>query len=363
MYPGAPNKLKTRVVLLVLLLLTGCGTCGGEPVEDDDLGESARPELFFPMHLGDRWGYAEGGGVAVTAVTDSGVAVFFGSDRTSAERYKTNDAGEVLLVDPTDRAIATWLAVPMELGHAWQYTVGDTSCEARYATVDQDASLPGMEIHGCVEVRRRCQLPEGKPFPDATMELHEEVYCPYVGRVHETIRFEPRPQIEDFPETKEFQVAFYRIEGAVAVPEPETFGCPHFLLMDTDIQAACGPMIRRETQHSDANECSTTFVSGNGNLTVFVKRLTGEATVADVDAHLPAGDPESARVNDGWHIRDEAGAVGTFETPDGELERRAQPSRQTLGTREGRFVIRLAVDEGVCAAAATLQPTLRSLVR
>lgn len=345
----------------VLVLLSACGPCGGEPVEEEE-EPSARPELFFPMHLGDRWGYADGGGVAVTALTESGVAVFFGSDRTSAERFKANEAGEVLLVDPTDRAIATWLAVPMELGHSWRYTVGDTSCEATYATIDQDASLPGMEIHGCVEVRRRCQLPEGKPFPAATMELHEETYCPYVGRVGEIVRFDPRPEIEGFPEQKVFEVAYYRVEGAVAVPEPETFGCEHFLLMETDLQAACGPMMRRGELVASDDACMMPFSSGNGSVSIFAKRLDGEATDTDIDALLLPS-VQAPHEEDGWRIREVPGATGAFVDPDGELERRTMPDRRQLGLREGRFVVTVLVENDACPEAASLQPLLRSLVR
>ena len=356
---------KAAPLLLLLLFIAACGPCGGEPVEDDDdQGESARPEVFFPMHLGDRWGYASGGGVAVTAVTDSGVAVFFGSDRTSAERFKANAAGEVLLVDPTDRAIATWLATPMELGHSWEYTVGDTSCRATYATIDQDASLPGMEIHGCVEVQRRCQLPEGKPFPQATVELHEETYCPYVGRVREVVRFEPRPEIEGFPAEKRFEVAYYRIQDAVAVPEPDAFGCAHFLLMETDLQAACGPMMRRAPEQPPAppNTCAMRFASGSGSVVLSATRLDRDATDADVDARLPAAD-EPPRSQDGWRVRDVPGATGAFPQPDGEVEQRTMPDVQHLGLGEGRFVITVSAEGAACPEVASLQPLLRSLVR
>ncbi len=287
----------------VLLLLAAC-TCEAapEPAAED---RGASPRDFFPARPGDRWRMDSGESLAVTALTEDGVAVFFGSDRTSAERYRVTDDA-VLLVTPEGEAIAPWLERPMEVGHRWRYSLGDAQCEAQYATVETTAEVAGLSFEHCIEVRRRCQYPAGKPFPVATAELREETWCPYVGRVEETLRLDPRPSIEGAPAERRWRVAYYRVAGAPAPPRPERFDCDGFLLMETDVQAACGPRLR-QTERSDEGGCTLRFAGPDGELTVHAERLDRPVTADDADAQLTALAPEASVLRDEDDLRIRAG--------------------------------------------------------
>ncbi|MEM9075033.1 MAG: hypothetical protein AAGE52_41435, partial [Myxococcota bacterium] len=319
------------------------------PAEEE---EGASPRDYFPAHAGDRWRMKGGDSLAITTVTESGTAVFFGSDRTSAERYRVTD-NEVLLVDPNDRPIARWLERPMSIGHQWSYTLGDSECDARYATIEQSAEVAGLTFEHCVEVRRQCRYPAGKPFPEATRELREETWCPYVGRVREVVRFDPPPSIEGVEAEHVQEVAYYRVEGAPAPPLPETFDCSAFLLMEGDVQAACGPRMR-ELERSDAGGCTARYGSPDGEITVLARRFDRDATDPDVDQIL-AQPASEIRVEGDLRIVDAA------ELP--EDDPRPSPTGG-IGLREGHHAIAV-VASPACGVdqLRRLARLLRSVVR
>lgn len=342
------------------LLLLGLAACTCEPTRVAPVDEqpSASPRDFFPAHAGDRWRMESGESLAVTAVTEDGTAVFFGSDRTSAERYRVTDDA-VLLIGPDGRPLASWLERPMEVGHGWRYTLGDAECEARYATVEDSADVAGLTYEHCVEVRRRCRYSAGKPFPAATTELREEVWCPYVGRVAETLRFDPPPAIEGVDAEHRAQVRYYRVQGAPAPPPPESFDCDAFLLLETDVQAACGPRLRLASRDDDGG-CTLRFAGLGGELSVRARRLGAAAMASDVDALLTDLLPGTPAIREEAELRVAALAPG--EAP----EREGSPPGASVGfgLMEGPHAIAV-VTSAACPLdrARALGPLLRSLVR
>lgn len=347
-----------RPHVLVLLLLAACD-CGEPSAPPADEPPPLTAAELFPMHAGDRWALESGDErnlSVVTALGEEGVGVFFGTDRTSAERYRVTDAG-VELVSPDGQVLAPYLDVPIALGHEWSYELGDTRCVATYATTNETAEVAGVRLEGCVEVRRRCELPEGKPFPAATAQLHEELWCPSVGRVRETVRFRPAPAIEGFPAEKTWRVTYYRVQGAPALPLPETLDCARFLVATTDVQAACGPALRSAGAADVDGTCRVRFTGSGGVLELRARRFASDPSAAELDALL-AEAGESA-VEEG-ELRVLRG--GPEEPPSAE---EAPASAHGYVLSEGPMAVALRANEAVCTGerARRLEPLLRSLVR
>ncbi|HJL04392.1 MAG TPA: hypothetical protein RMH85_25370 [Polyangiaceae bacterium LLY-WYZ-15_(1-7)] len=354
-------------VPLALMLLAACGPCGGAPAEEAAEAEEVDPAIYFPMNEGDRWGLERDDGersvLAVTDRTEGGAAVFFGSGRTSAERFAATDEG-VVWVGPGDEVLAPLLDRPMELGHAWSYTLGDTRCEARYATVDAEAEVAGLELEACVEVRRRCVHPAGKPFPEETTEIREELYCPYVGRVKETLRF--RPAMEGVPAERSWTVGYYRVADAPAPPLPERFDCDAVLLLPSDVQAACGPRLRPAGAARVEGACRFRFTAPGGILEVRAERHADEATRAELDAAVEAWEGEGAEdpEDEGDAEAEPAESEDGGGDGDGDAEAGADAAL-VAGAIEGRHLLLVRADAAACRPedARRLLPLLQSLVR
>jgi len=281
-----------RLFFVTLLASCDCSEPAAPVVEAPPL----TPADLFPMHAGDRWANeSEGDGdperslLVVTAVTPEGVGVFFGDDRTSAERYRVSAQG-VELVAPDGTVLAPYLDVPVALAHEWSYELGDTRCVATYATVGETAEVAGTRLEGCVEVRRRCELPAGKPFPNATAQIHEELWCPNVGRVRETVRFRAAPTIEGFPAEKTWALRYYRVQDAPALALPEPLDCAHFLIAATDVQAACGPALRFVGAADVDGSCRARFTGSGGVLEVRARRFDAAPDATVLDALLLEGE-------------------------------------------------------------------------
>jgi hypothetical protein len=384
--------------LLVVTLLAACDC--SEPAAPVVEAPPLTPADLFPMHPGDRWANeSEGDGdperslLVVTAVTPEGVGVFFGDDRTSAERYRVSAQG-VELVAPDGTVLAPYLDAPVALAHEWSYELGDTRCVATYATVGETAEVAGTRLEGCVEVRRRCELPEGKPFPAATAQLHEELWCPNVGRVRETVRFRPAPTIEGFPAEKTWALRYYRVQDAPALALPEPLDCAHFLIAATDVQAACGPALRFVGAADVDGSCRARFTGSGGVLEVRARRFDATPESAALDALLLEGDERA--VADGALrsiARDPSEATPNEATPNeatpGETPNEARPGSspadptpneatpneatpneaaartQGFALVEGPVGVALRANDAVCSEerARRLEPLLRSLVR
>ena len=383
-----------RIWIVVLLAACDCAEPAAPVVEAPPL----TPADLFPMHAGDRWAMESGDErslLVVTALTPEGVGVFFGDDRTSAERYRVSAQG-VELVSPDGVALAPYLDVPVALAHEWSYELGDTRCVATYATVGETAEIAGTTLEGCVEVRRRCELPAGKPFPAATAQLHEELWCPSVGRVRETVRFRPAPTIEGIPAEKTWTATYYRIQDAPALALPEPLDCARFLLAATDVQAACGPALRFVGAADVDGSCRARFTGSGGVLEVRARRFATAPGASELDGLLLEGDeraepsgelrviatpneatPNEATPNEATPNEatpnEAASAATANETVPIDAANAAAPNEAGVtnghthgfALAEGPVGVVLRAHDAVCAPERTrlLEPLLRSLVR
>ncbi|MCB9624246.1 MAG: hypothetical protein H6721_17990 [Sandaracinus sp.] len=354
----------------LLLLLAAC-ECGSPSTPPEPEGPPLTAAELFPMHAGDRWALTSGEETSllvVTALTPEGVGVFFGSDRTSAERYRVGERG-VELVAPDGTVLAPFLDTPVALGHEWSYELGDSRCVATYATVGESAEIAGTRLEGCVEVRRRCELPEGKPFPNATAQIHEELWCPAVGRVKETVRFRPAPTIEGFPAEKTWTARYYRVQDAPALALPRPLDCAHFLLASTDVQAACGPALRPAGAADVGGACHVRFTGPGGVLEVRARRFDAAPDSAAIDTMLESGD---VAVTSEGELRVFVGEAAPSDDPPppddpapSEGAEAAPPAPHGYALVEGDVAVALRGNDAVCTAerARRLEPLLRSLVR
>jgi len=275
---------------LALLMLVAACDCEPEP----DAATPAATEpvsllSYFPSAPGDRWRYGAAGEKSTRAISfadDEDATprrvVMTGDDLMGARYHEVSDEG-VLLVTPSGEPIGTLLDAPLEEGHEWSYLFGDVGCEARYLSVDETVEVAGITVERCVELERTCTHPAGNPFPVDTAEIHTELYCPGIGRVREHTRIEPPPVGSESAE-REDQLLFYRVLDSPAPVVPERFDCDHFLLVETDVRAACGQTMARVSEEDIDEGCRSTFgIPGRPPLTVTAQRYEADATQADAD--------------------------------------------------------------------------------
>ena len=252
-------------------LALGCAvapacTCGpelGAPrIETREEPQSAHAASeYMPLQPGNRWAYEGSAGPSTMAViaVQEGVAIVVGSARTAPLRLRTTPVA-VTMLDLEGRELGALLDGPIEEERSWHYELGDTRCEARYVDIDVSTEVAGLTLEACVRVERRCVHPAGQPFPIETTEVHEELYCPAVGRVEERIALEPAP--EGMPLAREDRLTFYRVAGAPVPQRDASRACEQFLLLESDVQAACGTGFHRAEASDDAPDCTFEFTGG-----------------------------------------------------------------------------------------------------
>ncbi|MBO6935085.1 MAG: hypothetical protein JJ863_08915 [Deltaproteobacteria bacterium] len=278
-----------RSLISVLLLVAACDCAGDEAEPEAPAAEPADLLAYFPSAPGDRWRYEAAGEKATRAISFADDVdavprrvVMTGGDLMGARYHEVSDEG-VFLVTPSGEAIGTLLDAPVQEGHEWSYVFGDVGCEARYVSVSRSIEVAGLAYEACLEVERTCTHPAGTPFPVETAEIHTETYCPGVGRVREHTRIEPPPPGSDSAERTD-ELVFYRVLNSPAPVVPEAFGCDHFLLVDTDVRAACGRELPRLTEVDLEEGCRMTFGAQNAPaITVTGQRFAEDATQADLD--------------------------------------------------------------------------------
>ncbi len=331
-----------RLVALSMVVLAACDCAGeGEP-EQEESTEPLELRSYFPSAPGDRWRYESAGEKSTRAISFADDAdasprrvVMTGDDLMGARYHEVSEDG-VVLVTPGGEPIGTLLDAPLEEGHEWSYLFGEVACEARYTSLGETAEVAGIHVERCIEVERTCTHPEGNPFPVETSEIHTELYCPGIGRVRENTRIDPPPMGSESAE-REDALVFYRVLDSPAPTIPEHFDCDHFLLVETDVRAACGQAIARVTEENLEEGCRMTFgVPGRPLLTVTGQRYEEDATQADADV-LENGT---------------ASLVGTEELA-------------SYGYLEGRHAIAVAAPPELCPTDQLnrLGPLLKSLVR
>jgi len=271
----------------LMLLLAACD-CGGAAEPDAPAAEPADLLAYFPSAPGDRWRYEAAGEKSTRAISfaddedaEPRRVVLTGGDLMGPRYHEVSDEG-VFLVTPAGEVIGTLLDAPLEEGHEWTYAFGDVACEARYVSLGRSVEVAGVTFAACVEVERTCTHPAGTPFPVDTEEIHTETYCPGVGRVREHTRIEPPPPGSDSAERTD-ELIFYRVLGSPAPDVPESFDCDHFLLVDTDVHAACGRALPRLSEENLDEGCRMTFGTATAPLTVTGQRFDEDATQAEAD--------------------------------------------------------------------------------
>ncbi|MEQ8454010.1 MAG: hypothetical protein RLO52_34895 [Sandaracinaceae bacterium] len=210
----------------------------------------------------------------VTARTAEGLAVLFGQGDTQPAFHRVDDA-VVGLARPDGTLIEPYLRAPIRQGARWAYD-GAQGARCEGTVRGDDARGTGLD---CVQVRRRCVHPEGTLFGPETTRVTDETYCAGVGRVH--ARTELTPPIEGAT-PGDVEVIAWRVAGAPA-RLPETFGCDGFLLLPSDVQAACGPEWRWESEEEDGAACVHRFSAGGRSLEVEAadRELEGELVVRE----------------------------------------------------------------------------------
>ena len=258
----------------------GCSECGasaghGPNVEPEPSeARAATLQEYFPVQAGDRWRYHNADERIVRAVTSSedGEVIIVGDDRSAPLRLRVSEDA-IAFLDVTGEEVGRLLETPLELGHAWEYAIGDVQCEASYAAVDDEVEVGGLSVNACLVVHRRCVHPAGKPFPVETLELHSETYCPFIGRVREEMRLDPNP-LQD-SDGRDDVLVYYRVAGAPAAIRPEPFGCDAFLVTLSDVQAACGPLYRRTEVRDEDGVCEVSYAGADSTLHFEARRSAG----------------------------------------------------------------------------------------
>lgn len=344
---------------LLCAVAAGCPEATStEPAADPGPDTTAPlPSALFPLAAGDRWRTrSDPAGVeqvfGVTAVSTDGTSVIFGTGHTAAERYRADDEG-VYLVSPEGTVLLPLLRAPIRTGAAWSYQLEDRGvsvpCRAQVHEVGTEHRVAGVSVEGCVELTRICRYGAGSPFLSATTHHSEETYCPGIGRVQQRDRFDPPPPMKALPAERTETVVWYRVAGAPAKPDPERFDCSEFLLMPSDVQAACGAQVEpREPVAGSDGALSCTYVYGvaQARLEVTAERRTHDVSDVELDLLLADGEPPTGIV-----VRD--------------LVRIRTTDEVRMATREGHFAILVRTSPAACAedSALRMAPLLRSLLR
>lgn len=267
---------------VVLALVVSC-TC--EATEAPVVPQAATLSQYFPAALGDRWRYRDGDQRTTRSVTvrEGDEAVLVGSDLTGPMRVRITDEA-VTNLGPDGAPVGDVLQTPLTLDHQWEYLIGAVRCEARYVSMDEVVEVAGLTVNACIMVRRRCTHPAGKPFPEETTERHEETYCPFIGRVRETLQLDPAPQIEGADEAldarRRDELVFYRVAGAPS-PAPSEFDCDQVLITAEDVGVACGRRMRLESTLMLEGECTIRFVGDGGYVTVLAQEGDDASTLLE----------------------------------------------------------------------------------
>ncbi|MEM9192351.1 MAG: hypothetical protein AAGF12_24465, partial [Myxococcota bacterium] len=219
------------------------------PPEEADVSEPLPRELF-PIAVGNRWRYRFRDGFehnwGISAVTEAGVAVAFGSASALAERYTATEE-ELRLVAPSGQVLAVLLRSPLREGQRWDYArpdpQGDMACTAEVESV---GSFEHADLHfdRCVTVRHDCERVR-----------IAETHCAGVGRTARSFQLRSAPstaegssttstpprQGERSVEAGAETLIGYRVAGA-PIFRPRPVDCRSVILLPSDVAAACGPL-------------------------------------------------------------------------------------------------------------------------
>jgi hypothetical protein len=278
--------------LLLALTLLGCDEGESETEEPATTPAAEAPAVasFFPLHPGDRWRIEGDDGTvrleAVTGVDQQGVAVVHGTDHLHVERYVSDEDG-VFLVTPEGRRLSPILEAPLLRERRFEYELEERDvrvrCDVVIGSIDDSEEVAGRRLSPCVSLTRRCRYPAGAPFPTETTHTRDEVYCRGVGLVRERGVFRPPPSPGAMAADRSERVVGFRVaEG----PEPPEGGCDRYILLPSDVAAACGPDVRASADGVAAGEerpsggCAYALSHGSAALEAVIGAPKDEAPAA-----------------------------------------------------------------------------------
>ena len=276
---GATDALRAvpKWAIALLPLLGGCEGCGSEPEEAPAPEEAASPlSRYFPSAPGDRWRIRVGTDAhshGVTATDDRGQAVYFGTHYPQPRRFKVTDLA-VTEVTPEGDSVGVELEAPLEEGAVFDYQrgTGDDAvlCQGHVDRVNETRSVGGVRLTDCIEVHHECSYPaDHKVIPGPTVQRIDRVHCAGVGIVEEESRFDPPVVIQGQTLQRRQQLVAWRVAGG-PVHTPSRFDCDAFLLLPTDVQAACGPAFTLADPAGEAEQglCRYRYGSPEGEVLV-----------------------------------------------------------------------------------------------
>ncbi|RLB52143.1 MAG: hypothetical protein DRJ42_15570 [Deltaproteobacteria bacterium] len=242
---------------------------------------------LFPLAPGDRWRLAASPGDAVrlegvTAIDGTGIIAIHGTAHQAAERYRVSE-DEITLVTPMGEAVSPILRAPLRAGAEWAYEHRERDvavpCEVTVVDVSLRETVAGVEVRGCVSLRRRCRYPAGAPFTNSTTHSSDEVYCPGVGLTRVRNVFRPAPAKSALSADREERVVGFRVAGSPAGGPSE--GCARFILLPSDLVTACGVDVRpaAPTAGEDIEDgaCRYSHQHGTETLTTVIGAPEGSA--------------------------------------------------------------------------------------
>lgn len=354
------GRALTLVALLALGAFAGCECEGGEgaagaatdPAPTGGPSAEGRPASdYFPLKRGDRWRVRAEPGLpvikGVTGIESGGTAVVATTGQRLIERYRAG-RGEVALVDPEGAVLVPILRAPLKRGSRWTYRMAGPAageCEARIVASDARHEIGTVQLEACVDVERVCTYSGEGPGPRRLTQ--GERYCPALGLVQQRIALEPPPP--QGPGELREALASWRIDGAPVPPDNGRFDCADFLLLPTDVRAACGTELQGKGLESGASldrACAYEYEGPGGTLRVSALRIDRDATDQDVLQVVRRGHPDAG-------VRAE-----------GETQIIATGDRMRLASRAANTIFVVDASPAACSAANAqrLLPLLRSLV-
>ncbi len=287
--------------LLLALMLVACDEGQSEEQAPAPARAAADEGLavapFFPLQPGDRWRIeADDGSIRLEGVTGvdaaSGARVVHGTGHVHAERFAASDEG-VFLVTPEGRHLSPVLRAPLVAGARYDYALAERDvevrCDVEVRQVGESQEVAGHAVGPCATLTRRCHYPAGAPFPTETTHTRDEVYCSGLGQVSERGVFRPAPSPGALAADWSERVVGYRVAGG---PELPAGGCARYILLPSDVAAACGPDVRASEGRAGTGEerpsggCGYTFTHGTAALHAVIGAPSDEApetTLVQVD--------------------------------------------------------------------------------
>jgi hypothetical protein len=165
------------------------------------------------------------------------------------------------------------LRAPLTAGTTWSYELDEhgTSIPCEGSIVDEGSArrVGAATVNDCVMSRRVCRYPSGAPFAQATVHTVVEAYCRGVGLVERTQTFDPPPPAP-IGSTRTDRLVGFRLATAT-LPRGDDFSCGDFIVLPSDVRAACGPTVQALEPFAGAERahgCLYQFENAGGTIAI-----------------------------------------------------------------------------------------------